>query len=103
MPVPNPGLKVDSDNQKVKFLMISGRPKTGFFRKICWCSGPIKNKEPAKAQLRKVNKISEDSKLPAKGSLRYQALPDPTLPRARTRLNIFSAILTLPVIVIVAT
>ena len=31
MPVPNPGLKVDSDNQKVKFLMISGRPKTVFF------------------------------------------------------------------------
>ena len=34
MPVPNAGLKVDSDNQKVKFLMIFGRPKTGIFRRF---------------------------------------------------------------------
>ena len=32
MPVPNLGLKVDYDNQKVKFLMISGRPETNLFR-----------------------------------------------------------------------
>jgi hypothetical protein len=31
MPVPIQGLKVRSDNQKVKFLMILGRPKTGIF------------------------------------------------------------------------
>jgi hypothetical protein len=31
MPVPIPGLKVDSDNQKVKFLMVFGLPKTTFF------------------------------------------------------------------------
>ena len=31
MPVPIPGLKVGSDNQKVKFLTIFGRPKTGIF------------------------------------------------------------------------
>ena len=31
MPVPIPGLKVRSDNQKVKFLMIFGRPKTAVF------------------------------------------------------------------------
>ena len=31
MPVPIPGSKVESDNQKVKFLTISGRPKTAIF------------------------------------------------------------------------
>ena len=30
MPVPIPGSKVGSDNQKVKFLTIFGRPKTCF-------------------------------------------------------------------------
>ncbi len=34
MPVPIPGLKVGSDNQKVKFLTIFGRPKTGIFRGV---------------------------------------------------------------------
>ena len=34
MPVPIPGLKVGSDTQKVKFLTIFGRPKTGFFDEI---------------------------------------------------------------------
>jgi hypothetical protein len=52
MPVPNPGSKVDSDNQNVEFLRIFGRPGTTFFRQFVWCSGPIKDKEPAKAQLR---------------------------------------------------
>ena len=31
MPVPIPGSKVGSDNLKVKFLTIFGRPKTGIF------------------------------------------------------------------------
>ena len=39
MPVPNPGSKVGSDNQKVKFLTIFGRPKTGFFDKISGVPG----------------------------------------------------------------
>ena len=34
MPVPIPGLKVGSDNQKVKFLTIFGRPKTAIFRRF---------------------------------------------------------------------
>ena len=34
MPVPIPGSKVGSDNQKVKFLTIFGRPKTGIFRRF---------------------------------------------------------------------
>ena len=34
MPVPIPGSKVGSDNQKVKFLTIFGRPKTGIFREF---------------------------------------------------------------------
>ena len=34
MPVPIPGLKVGSDSQKVKFLTIFGRPKTGIFRRF---------------------------------------------------------------------
>jgi hypothetical protein len=34
MPVPIPGSKVGSDNQKVKFLTIFGWPKTGFFREF---------------------------------------------------------------------
>ena len=34
MPVPIPGSKVRSDNQKVKFLTIFGRPKTGIFRHL---------------------------------------------------------------------
>jgi hypothetical protein len=34
MPVPIPGLKVGSDNQKVKILTIFGRPKTGIFRRF---------------------------------------------------------------------
>ena len=33
MPVPIPGSKVGSDNQKVKFFTIFGRPKTCFFSK----------------------------------------------------------------------
>ena len=31
MPVPIPGPEVGSDSLKVKFLMIFGRPKIGFF------------------------------------------------------------------------
>ena len=34
MPVPIPGSKVGSDNQKVKFLTIFGRPKTRIFREF---------------------------------------------------------------------
>ena len=34
MPVPILGSKVMSDNQKVKFLTIFGRPKTGIFRRF---------------------------------------------------------------------
>ena len=34
MPVPNPRSKVGSDNQKVKFLTIFGRPKTGICRRF---------------------------------------------------------------------
>ena len=34
MPVPIPGPKVRSDSQKVKFLMIFGRPKTCIFRRF---------------------------------------------------------------------
>ena len=34
MPVPIPGSKLESDNQKVKFLTIFGRPKTGIFRRF---------------------------------------------------------------------
>ena len=34
MPVPIPGLKVKSDNQKVQFLTIFGQPKTNFFRRF---------------------------------------------------------------------
>ncbi len=41
MPVPIPGSKVGSDNQKVKFLTISGRPKTGIFGQISGVPGPF--------------------------------------------------------------
>ena len=34
MPVPIPGLKVGSDTQKVKFMMIFGRPKTKIFQEF---------------------------------------------------------------------
>ena len=34
MPVPIPGPEVVSDSQKVKFLMIFGRPKTGFLEQF---------------------------------------------------------------------
>ena len=34
MGMPIPGSKVRSDSQKVKFLMIFGRPKTGFLAKF---------------------------------------------------------------------
>jgi hypothetical protein len=40
MPVPIPGLKVGSDNQKAKFLTIFGRPKTGIFRRVRGVPGP---------------------------------------------------------------
>ena len=39
MPGPIPGLKVEVDKQKVEFLRIFGRRKTGFFRQISGCSG----------------------------------------------------------------
>ena len=39
MPVPIPGSKVGSDNQKVKFLTIFGRPKTRFFDQISGVPG----------------------------------------------------------------
>ena len=39
MPVPIPGSKVGSDSQKVKFLMIFGRPKTRFFEEILGVPG----------------------------------------------------------------
>ena len=41
MPVPIPGPEVGSDSQKVKFLMISGRAKTGFFDQISGVPGYI--------------------------------------------------------------
>ena len=41
MPVPNPGSKVGFDTLKVKFLMISGRPKTRFFGQISGAPGYI--------------------------------------------------------------
>ena len=41
MPVPIPGPEVGSDSQKVKFLMISGRPKTGFLDQISGVPGYI--------------------------------------------------------------
>ncbi len=41
MPVPIPGSKVGSDSQKVKFLTISGRPKTGIFGQISGVPGPF--------------------------------------------------------------
>ena len=41
MPVPIPGPEVRSDSLKVKFLMIFGRPKTGFFDKISGAPGYI--------------------------------------------------------------
>ena len=41
MPVPIPGLEVGSDSQKDEFFMISGRPKTGFFRHISGAPGYI--------------------------------------------------------------
>ena len=39
MPVPIPGLKVGSDSQKIKLLMISGRPETRFFDQISGVPG----------------------------------------------------------------
>ena len=39
MPVPIPGPEVGSDSQKVKFLMIFGRPKTGLFGQISGAPG----------------------------------------------------------------
>ena len=41
MPVPIPGPEVGSDSLKVKFLMIFGRPKTGFFGQISGAPGYI--------------------------------------------------------------
>ena len=41
MPVPIPGPEVGSDSQKVKFLMIFGRPKTGFLDQISGVPGPF--------------------------------------------------------------
>ena len=42
MPVPIPGPEVGSDSLKVKFLMISGRPKTGFLDqfRVFWGTFP---------------------------------------------------------------
>ena len=41
MPVPIPGPEVGSDSLKVKFLMIFGRPKTGFLEQISGAPGYI--------------------------------------------------------------
>ena len=41
MPVPIPGPEVGSDSLKFKFLMIFGRPKTGFFDQISGAPGYI--------------------------------------------------------------
>ena len=41
MPVLIPGPEVGSDSLKVKFLMIFGRPKTGFFGQISGAPGYI--------------------------------------------------------------
>ena len=41
MPVPIPGPEVGSDSLKVKFLMIFGRPKTGFLDQISGAPGYI--------------------------------------------------------------
>ena len=70
MPVPNLGLKVDSDNQQVEFLMISGRPKTGFFRQFRCVLGqlPINN---AKRQLR-LSRVPFE-KLPIKNIVNWAA------------------------------
>ena len=39
MPVPIPGLQVESDSQKVQFLTIFGRPKTRFFHQMSGVPG----------------------------------------------------------------
>ena len=39
MPVPIPGPEVGHDSQKVKFLTIFGRPKTGIFRRFLGVPG----------------------------------------------------------------
>ncbi len=44
MPVPNPGLKVGVDSQKVKFVMIVGRSKIVFFRKFEHVPGQLRIK-----------------------------------------------------------
>ena len=41
MPVPIPGPEVGSDSLQVKFLMIFGRPKTGFLDQISGAPGYI--------------------------------------------------------------
>ena len=56
MPVPIPGPKVGSDSQKVKFLPIFGRPKTGFFDQISGVRGtfpqfPLATNHAEKAKL----------------------------------------------------
>ena len=51
MPVPIPGSNVGSDTQKVKFLTIFGRPKTGIFDKISGVPGraPLATNHATKA------------------------------------------------------
>ena len=56
MPVPIPGSKVGSDSLKVKFLMIFGRPKIGFFGQISGAPGYIPP-TPASYQPRRLTQI----------------------------------------------
>ena len=81
MPVLIPGPEVGSDSLKVKFLMIFGRPKTGFFEQISGAPGyipPI----PASYQPRRRGDGDPGGTLVSMltGS-RFQARPQPTAPQ----------------------
>ena len=60
MPVPIPGSQVRSDNQKVKFLTISGRPKTWIFREFRGVPGGPKalNMDTPAARILEINILS---------------------------------------------
>ena len=61
MPMPIPGLKVGSDNQKVKFLTIFGRPKTAIFERFRGVTGGPKALDMDTLAARTVGQVRKDN------------------------------------------
>ena len=74
MPVPIPGLKAGSDNQKIEFLTIFGRPKTEISRRFRRVPGGPKPLDMDTLAARNPTQIT--TPIPGPGACLWSSVPD---------------------------